>query len=751
MGSVSEYARFGPEALAVSKFHIGYSVQPAVVRLPSGGFLFAADLTNVAGYYERYILTGQLFDSEGDRVGESFHLSPDGYRPHQNPDLVALSNGSTVVTFSEGHISHGSHIHVRGENFYAYATSGSNVYRDSPEITVLQNGNLVVTYTDNYGTANPVTLAKIMSPSGTVLAGPIEVSRADASTPTAHELKALAGGGFAIAQPRLSDTGTGLDVVIRIYDQSGVKTSEFVANTNAAGDQFLPAMDVSPSGNIILVWQDNNVTGDGSGSSVKAQIFDAAGNKIGGEILVNQTTAGNQGMPSVLALSSGGFVVSWTDDSQIGGDSDGFGIKAQAFDANGNKVGEEFLVNTSTSGDQTAPILVETAYGRFAIIWTDSIEGIKFQLFSPGEMVGTTGNDTYFVDDASDVVVEGANGGNDTIFAGVSYILSDDSHVEVLSTANHSATTAIDLAGNIFANTLFGNAGNNVLNGRGGADLLIGFGGNDIYSVDNSGDVIVEAEGQGTDTVFTSIDFTLAGDAHVEVISAISHGATTPLSLTGNAFGNTIYGNAGNNTLNGGGGADFLIGFGGNDIYYVDHVTDYIVEAEGQGHDTLFSSIDYALTGDAHVEVLSTMDHAATTAINLSGNMYANTIWGNAGANVLNGGAGADVLIGFAGADRFVFSTALGGGNIDTISDFAAGVDKIALSSAIFSGLAPGALQPGAFNTGAWATQADDRIIYNPNTGALLFDADGVGGADAIHFASISPNLALGATDFIIL
>jgi Ca2+-binding RTX toxin-like protein len=161
--------------------------------------------------------------------------------------------------------------------------------------------------------------------------------------------------------------------------------------------------------------------------------------------------------------------------------------------------------------------------------------------------------------------------------------------------------------------------------------------------------------------------------------------------------------------------------------------------------------VSYTQGAGVQVERLSTNDNAGTAAINLTGNELANLVYGNAGANVLDGKGGADVLTGFAGADRFAFTTALGSGNVDVVSDFSVVDDTIVLEDAVFTGLATGALRAGAFNTGSAATQADDRIIYNSATGALLFDLDGLGGAAAVQFATISAKPALTAADFVVV
>ena len=91
----------------------------------------------------------------------------------------------------------------------------------------------------------------------------------------------------------------------------------------------------------------------------------------GGDMLVNTQTAANQSATRLAVLQDGGYVVVWTDDSLIGGDSSDSAIKAQRFDADGNKVGGEFLVNTTTTATQTAAAVATLASGRFVVTWTD--------------------------------------------------------------------------------------------------------------------------------------------------------------------------------------------------------------------------------------------------------------------------------------------------------------------------------------------------------------------------------------------
>lgn len=124
---------------------------------------------------------------------------------------------------------------------------------------------------------------------------------------------------------------------------------------------------------------------------------------------------------------------------------------------------------------------------------------------------------------------------------------------------------------------------------------------------------------------------------------------------------------------------------------------------------------------------------------------------GDRGDDIVEGGAGNDTLTGGKGDDTFVFNTALGPDNIDHITDFKRGHDVIKLDSDVFIGLEAGVLERSAFkDIKSHDVDADDRILYDGRTGELFFDADGAGGADAVHFATLDHDPSLKARDFLV-
>ena len=364
---------------------------------------------------------------------------------------------------------------------------------------------------------------------------------------------------------------------------------------------------------------------------------------------------------------------------------------------------------------------------------------------------GYRGDDTYFVDNADDVIHEYDGNGTDTVNASGSYTLAAEVSAETLQTTDAAGTSSIKLVGNEFANIVIGNSGNNILSGGGGGDTIRGLGGNDTYFVDNANDVVVEAAGQGTDNVNTSVSYVLKAGVAVETLRTTNAAGTTAINLVGNEFTNILIGNAGNNALNGGGGSDTMRGLAGNDSYAVDSAADRIVEAIGQGTDSVSASVSYTLAAGVSVETLRTANPAGTTAINLTGNALNNIVTGNAGANILNGGGGVDRLTGGAGNDVFMFNTTLAATNVDIITDFSVVNDTMRLENAVFSGLAAGVLNADAFHVGTTAADAEDRIIYNDATGALYFDVNGNAAGGMVQFAKLTAGLALTNLDFAII
>ena len=299
----------------------------------------------------------------------------------------------------------------------------------------------------------------------------------------------------------------------------------------------------------------------------------------------------------------------------------------------------------------------DTVISTVSYVLPDNVENLTL---TGAGLIGTGNalNNIFTISDASDVIVEAVNGGTDTVYSSVSYTLG--ANVENLTL---TGTAAIDVTGNDDNNVLTGNDGNNVLtggagndtlNGGAGTDTMIGGAGDDTYVVDNAGDVVTENLNEGTDTVQSSVSYTLS--ANVENLTLTGPG--TAINGTGNELNNVITGNNAANVLDGGLGADTMAGGTGNDTYYVDNAGDIVTEGTNAGTDTVYSTVSYVLPDNVENLVLQgTADITGTGNILnnvLTGNAGNNSLTGSSGNDTIDGGAGSDTMIGGAGNDTYV-------------------------------------------------------------------------------------------------
>ena len=393
--------------------------------------------------------------------------------------------------------------------------------------------------------------------------------------------------------------------------------------------------------------------------------------------------------------------------------------------------------------------------------------------------VGTGGNDTQTGGTGNDTFVGGA--GNDTIIGGggVNVVTYAGAPTGVHVRLNHGdvpndgfgGTDTIsgvqNVTGTAFNDIIVGESGGNTLRGGDGYDVLIGLGGDDIlfggsgsanelyggtgndtYYVD-ANDTVIEAAGEGLDTVVTTRTvFTLGAN-----IERLIFRGNADVIGTGNAENNTMVGGGGNDRLNGGAGYDVLIGGAGNDvllggsgaanelyggegddIYYVD-ANDTIVELAGQGIDTIRTTLTSYHLG-ANVENLIYTGSSNFVGV---GNALDNIINGRTGNDILTGGNGNDTINGGDGLDTAVlrgvasdYTVTFVSGSTWTITDSVGnrdGVDtitnieRLAFSDGTFRVLTPPSTPP--LNA---PVQMDEEAWVLPalldDTGGFLKDAD---------------------------
>ncbi|MEN3109662.1 calcium-binding protein [Uliginosibacterium paludis] len=306
--------------------------------------------------------------------------------------------------------------------------------------------------------------------------------------------------------------------------------------------------------------------------------------------------------------------------------------------------------------------------------------------------------------------------------------------------------------------TLVGGSGNDTLNGGSGADAMAGGLGDDAYVVDDVGDVITEATGEGIDTVSSSLSITLSsnvenlllvGNSNIDATgneeANVIQGNSDANRIIGLGGGDELKGDAGDDALDGGSGDDFLdgglgidtlVGGLGDDIFLVDRADDIVIENTGEGTDTVRATASYVLSADVENLVLD----ANGGSIDGTGNSLANYLSGNDYGNRLNGGNGADTLEGQGGDDTYVLDTlddliieAQDGGD-DTV--------EIGLTYTLGNNL-EGLILTGADHIDGTGNDSDNTLLGNDGNNQL----SGGSGGDSLEGGVGNDTLDGGADD----
>ena len=602
----------------------GAQSDASVTALADGRFVVAwTDMSSGTA-----VIRGRIFNADESPATvaastNDFVISGAGATGVGHVQITALAAGGFAVAWQENSAGNVAVVartfDVNGTGAAQFQVSASVAEdRILGDVVQLSNGNLAFTYQDQTG--SPQLLGSTLNLTGGVFVAESAVTSFTAGAQSTDLLN-LSGGQHAVVT---ATDATGGDIQLQLFNNAGTATlingvaTPYIVNTTTAGTQVDAKVAQLSDGHLAFAWTSDE---PGGGTDIRARIlsFDVSGNvNASTDFLVHTTTAGNEINPAIAAVKAGGFVVAWLDATN-------HTVNAQFVGADGSiTASTKFQVNTNAVDAASAPHIETLADGRFVVSWTSATDaegtGIHAQIFDPRTAgVTLTGGGTL-----------------------------DDS-----------------LVGTAFADTIHGNGGNDTLYGGAGADTIyggigldhmIGGDGNDVYVIDNAGDTITEAATGGLDFVESStISIDLRVFANTE--NAVLFGAAANLSITGTDGNNTIYADQANATNT---SANVLTGLGGNDTYYVGN-GDTVVEALNGGFDKVITaeiSIDASTAAFANVEEI---DLTGALVIHATGNADNNVLRGdgNTAANTLTGGAGDDFY--YLGAGDKIVENATGG------------------------------------------------------------------------------------------
>jgi len=574
---------------------------PVIATLSDGGFVIAWMSNNQDGDEEG--IFAQRYDSAGNVVDDEFMVNTTTASYQVEPSIAALDDGGFVVTWWSPDPDSGDSANIYAQRYNSDGTvsvSENQTSNDSqfqvntetsgthPGVAGLSGGGFVITW------GSDQIYAQRYNADGSANGNEFQVNTYTSSSQLYPSTTALNDGGFVITWQSSQD-GSGNDVYAQRYDADGLANGgDFQVNTHTTSDQYEPSTTALNDGGFVVTWVSDGQ--DGSGEGIYAQRYNADGTVNGYEFRVNTHSLIEQHIPTVAGLSNGGFVIAWQSDNQ---DGSRFGIYAQRYNADGSANDDEFLVNTTTTGNQRTPSITALDNGSFVITWAAE------------EMVGY---DTRFLN-TNDIYAQAYNSDGEP---GFTVVNENDSE--------------------------------GLLVGTSGDDILQGTSNDDAISTGLGADVVNALA--GNDTITLTADAVWgAGYSAKNVSSNSSVGTEEKVSLEGlNRF---------NDVIDGGDDIDTIILTSGSDVFFIDdvyseHHSSLTLSSTTQGIVSTARMIDLETinAGDGNDIVDLTSDNfVLTNGVSINGEAGNDTLWGSNGNDTIDGGAGNDSLFGGVGQD----------------------------------------------------------------------------------------------------
>lgn len=306
------------------------------------------------------------------RVNQTIDGAQAAYSETANRNAVAMNNaGYSVVTWSS-YAQDGDGWGVYARLYNSNGTPYSDEFRVNQDtvgdqlhaaVGVDDNGAVVIAWASRDADGSWGIRAQRLAPFSGPLGPDIVVADglADQNFPTIA-MNAL--GETVISWTSQGQDGSGQGVYARRYDILGnAQGDAFLVNTTTAGDQTQPSVAMDAAGGLVFVWTSQ----DAGASNVYAKLYDEAGQVFLDEFLVNSTTSGAQEQPSVAMADDGDFVATW---SSWGQDGNGWGVYTQRFTLDGQVRGPEIRVNSSVGGDEWFSSVSSLGNGATVISWT---------------------------------------------------------------------------------------------------------------------------------------------------------------------------------------------------------------------------------------------------------------------------------------------------------------------------------------------------------------------------------------------
>ncbi|MET0411785.1 MAG: hypothetical protein ABW217_10850 [Polyangiaceae bacterium] len=289
---------------------------------------------------------------------------------NQNAPAVAASGNGFVVVWQS---LVASNYVIRARRFDDHGMAlGDDIAVDTrprdlhgaPAVVMHESGSFVVVWESSVHGSFEIR-ARRFDANGVAQGGEIAVNASSASSQRVPAVAMDRAGNFVVTWR--SNVNGSFEIQAQRFDARGVAQGpELAVNSVQVGDQLAPAVAMAAGGDFVIAWENSY----DRGFEIRARRFDAAGVAKDAELTVSPATAGNQFAPALAMTPGGDLIVSW--HGLIG---DGYDIRARAFGADGAALADEQAINTATPGTQRSAAVTLNAERDFVVAWHSDADG----------------------------------------------------------------------------------------------------------------------------------------------------------------------------------------------------------------------------------------------------------------------------------------------------------------------------------------------------------------------------------------
>ncbi len=325
-----------------------------------------------------YQIYARRFDARGCETVHDFTVNTVSSGQQRKPAVAMAADGRFVVVWEDDAGGNGYYeIKARGFNSdgsqrFAVRTvnASSSGQQLKPAVAMDGAGNFVVVWEDDTDDNGVYQIrARGFDAMGNPVLSERTVNATSAGQQRRPTIAMRPSGDFVVVWEDDAGSNGYYQIKARGYRKDGTQRfSQRTVNTPPDGQQLKPAVFMEPNGRFVVAWEDD--AGGNGYWQIKMRGFTSAGVERFGQKTVNTTSSGQQRKPSI-AGSAEGFVVTWEDDT---GDDGKYQIKARGFKTDGSVVMGQLTVNRDKEGQQLVPAAAMGPSGRFIVVWQDDIE-----------------------------------------------------------------------------------------------------------------------------------------------------------------------------------------------------------------------------------------------------------------------------------------------------------------------------------------------------------------------------------------